>query len=512
MVNKLYSTGLYELVKSLTKAEKKHFSLYIRRNAVSGKSGYLSLFRAIVQAGVNDEKAIADKCRMIPASQLSNVKNYLCRLVLRSLRDFHAGSSTDLQLREAADHAELLYQKGFYSHASAMLSRALRLAYRYEKFPLILELLPRQEELLRLSADMRLAEAETIRIRQEERVALRLYQNMRAYMHIASDMYLLVRHIEKARSPAERSPYEKMIRNPILQNISRALSYHARYYYLQNLATYYFALNDTGKYYELSMQLFELMETNPHQKTADARKYVTAVNNAALASFYRGDFPQAEQYIHVLELFHAPTPLGQVLRFINYYNLRLLLLIHAGVFREGLSVIPEIERGMAEYGSAIGRDYRMRLYFKTAILCFGAGDFPGALAWIRKITEEADPGLMEDTYCFALIVQLIIHYELGNTDLLEYMVRSVYRFLIKRRRLYKFETLVLQFIQKKLHAVQHQEQLGAAFRILKDEIEKITSDPFERKALEYFDFLAWLESKITGRTFGEVVRGQGGRR
>ena len=45
-----------------------------------------------------------------------------------------------------------------------------------------------------------------------------------------------------------------------------------------------------------------------------------------------------------------------------------------------------------------------------------------------------------------------------------------------------------------------------AFRKLKTELEEIVKDPFEKRALEYFDFISWLESKIDNRPFAEVVR------
>lgn len=37
-------------------------------------------------------------------------------------------------------------------------------------------------------------------------------------------------------------------------------------------------------------------------------------------------------------------------------------------------------------------------------------------------------------------------------------------------------------------------------------MEKLLKIPYESKALEYFDFVSWLESKIENRPFAEVVR------
>src|SRR5439155_27309205 len=105
-----------------------------------------------------------------------------------------------------------------------------------------------------------------------------------------------------------------------------------------------------------------------------------------------------------------------------------------------------------------------------------------------------------------LILNLIVHYELGNEDILPYIVKSTYRFLYNRNRLYKFENSVLGFIAKKLPHITTGQEITEAFKKLKAELQEITKDPFEKRALEYFDFISWLESKIENRPFAEIVR------
>ena len=101
---------------------------------------------------------------------------------------------------------------------------------------------------------------------------------------------------------------------------------------------------------------------------------------------------------------------------------------------------------------------------------------------------------------------MILHFELGNTDILEYLVKSTYRFLYKRKHLYKFETSILNFIRKKLPKTNSEKELITIFKDLKTELGKITKDPFEKKALDYFDFISWLESKIEKRPFADIVK------
>jgi hypothetical protein len=42
--------------------------------------------------------------------------------------------------------------------------------------------------------------------------------------------------------------------------------------------------------------------------------------------------------------------------------------------------------------------------------------------------------------------------------------------------------------------------------ILKRDMSALYEDPFEKNVFIYFDFISWVESKIKGKTFGEIVR------
>ena len=104
-------------------------------------------------------------------------------------------------------------------------------------------------------------------------------------------------------------------------------------------------------------------------------------------------------------------------------------------------------------------------------------------------------------------MSLLVHYEMGKFDLLEYSVVSTYRYLLKRNRLYKVENIILDYIRKKAPLIDSEKKQLEAFIDLKDALITATkNDPFENRALEYFDLIAWLESKITGKKFSEIIK------
>jgi hypothetical protein len=141
------------------------------------------------------------------------------------------------------------------------------------------------------------------------------------------------------------------------------------------------------------------------------------------------------------------------------------------------------------------------LYLNIFYVYFALGNYVKALNWLNKIFA-AKLEIRQDIYSIAYIFNLLVHYELNNTELLNYAVVNTYKYLYKRKKLYKFEEVVLRFIRR----INKASDIKEEFRILKSEVLKLVEDPYERIPLGYFDFISWLDSKITGQPFIEIKK------
>jgi hypothetical protein len=74
-------------------------------------------------------------------------------------------------------------------------------------------------------------------------------------------------------------------------------------------------------------------------------------------------------------------------------------------------------------------------------------------------------------------------------------MKSTYRYLYKKEKLYKLETLILSFIRK-IPGMNDSESISKNLIILRERMIKLKNDPYERNAFEYFDFIKWVDSKI----------------
>jgi len=118
---------LFDLIKSLTKAEKRQFKLYVGRISTNDSAKYVALFDIIEKSNSYDEKSIIEKTG-INKRQLSNVKTNLYDQLLTSLRLTPSQQTTLIRIREQLDFATILYNKGLYKQALKLLDKCKKLA------------------------------------------------------------------------------------------------------------------------------------------------------------------------------------------------------------------------------------------------------------------------------------------------------------------------------------------------------------------------------------------------
>src|SRR6476660_3874438 len=125
---------LFQLIRSMEKAEKRHFKLYIKRSSSNENLKVVQLFDAIDKMSEYDEKVLLKKLPSIQKTQLSNLKAHLYKQILASLRLLKSAESIDLQLNEQFDYAHILYKKGLFQHSLKILERAKETAKANQKY------------------------------------------------------------------------------------------------------------------------------------------------------------------------------------------------------------------------------------------------------------------------------------------------------------------------------------------------------------------------------------------
>ena len=109
-----------------------------------------------------------------------------------------------------------------------------------------------------------------------------------------------------------------------------------------------------------------------------------------------------------------------------------------------------------------------------------------------------------DLQCYARLLHLIAHYELGNSGILEYLVKSVYRFMAKMENLSVVEEEIFKFIRSTFHLSYR--KLRPEFEQLLNKLKSYESNRYETRAFAYLDIISWLESKVRNEPVQKVIR------
>ncbi|HLA51912.1 MAG TPA: hypothetical protein VK618_01330, partial [Flavitalea sp.] len=181
------SESLFQLIKSLEKAEKRNFKLYVNRNSGSEDLKIVQLFDALDKMHEYDENQLL-KNKSLRKQQLPNIQSHLYRTILSSLRILKDTDNIDLQLHEQMDYARILYNKGLYLQSLRVLDRMKELARSTNQFSYLMQALffekkieslhitrSMQDRAERLTQEAELANQKLVRISRLSNLSLLLY-------------------------------------------------------------------------------------------------------------------------------------------------------------------------------------------------------------------------------------------------------------------------------------------------------------------------------------------------
>ena len=122
-----------------------------------------------------------------------------------------------------------------------------------------------------------------------------------------------------------------------------------------------------------------------------------------------------------------------------------------------MALVPEITEKLKEYASYIDHHRILVFNYKIATLYFGSGDYNTSIDYLQLIIND-HVDLRYDLQCYARLVHLLAHYELGNYELMESLTKSVYRFMAKMKNLTVVEEEMFKFLRKSFQISQKGNQ------------------------------------------------------
>jgi len=498
---------LFVLIKSLSKSEKRQFKIFASRLETSSNTKFIELFNILDKSEVYDEKAIL-KSGTIKKVQLSNLKSYLYKQILVSIRLNIPSQNIRYQLREQIDFAVILYNKGLYKQSLKILDKTKQQAIENDEKYMAFEIVE-FEKLIESQYITR-----SIQGRADELVIQAKELNYKNTIssklsNLSLQLYSIMLKTGYVKSDEEY----KYIDDYFVKHISRLdqskFGFREKYWFYNANLWRSFLVQDFLSCYKFATKWVTLFYDNTNMIFLNPVFFLKG-NHYLLESLfmlkYKTNF---KKYLNLLEeTINDPRfPVNDnvaSLSFLYLYNNKLNYHILEGTFAESEYLIPEILNKIKIHNEHLDEHHEMMFYYKIASIYFGIEKYQECIVYLEKIINNKNLYVREDLACFSRLLCLIAHYESGKDFNLESQLLSTYKFLIKMNDLHKVQKEIIRFLKNLSNL--YPSDIKKEFIKMRARFIELEKDTYEKRAFLYLDIISWLESKIENRKISDIIK------
>ena len=505
------SQELFKLTKSLTKSEKRFFKLL--SSLQSGEKNYIKLFDAIEKQSSYDEEAIKKQFKNETfIKHLPSEKNHLYKLILKSLRSFYSENSISAILAEHIQSIEILYNKALYMECAKLVKKGKKLAEAHERFYYLFELIKWEKMLLEEEYQSGDFSADLNKVIEEEQWVIRRLRNLAEYQILYSKVNYVFRQGGFIRNEGEESMINEILSHDLIKGKNTALSKRAAAtcYHVKGLCA--ITTNEVEDSFNNFSKVVKIFEENPNLIQDIPKQYIKSLGNLFFYYIRTGEYVQLTELIEKMRSLKKQLGFNRIdieIRiFITTHYFEMLAYERQGNYEAALGMIEPVKNKLKEFGDKVTKEDEVLFEFLIANVYFGAEKYRDSLRQLNNVLNDNESNLRQDIYNFAKLFNLVIHYELGNFDLLEYLVKTTERFFLKSKKStgvdHHFELSFIRSFKKVIKSARNAGRTNEFFNEMKSDLSELLQDQKEGVALEYFDYVAWVDSKLKSRSYSSL--------
>lgn len=476
----------------------------------SGNKKYLKLYYLLEkQRTYNEEKLLAALKGDPMCKQLAVSKNYLYTMILKALNSYNASFKTSFG--STIDTIEILYYKGLYKQCFKIISKLKKQIYKYEKFHLLFEVFIWERALLSQMEDVKNYFELRNQIRKEEATVLRLMESIHTYCYANFYTYYSYIKDDTTFKHIQESDFKKNAGILTAEVNDDTLCFHERHHRYSGQSYYYHFIKDFEKAASSAKNTLALMDDHPIQIELAPFNYLAA-NMTYMLMLY-----QLKRYEEILVLCKKVKDLQT-----NLKQAKASRFLQAAIFNCGLSyelavyvaiadikkakhILPEIEAGIGNYKPLMNEQIFSVWCFNVSLMYFLGEEYRSSLKWLNHIINETFDRLRTDFTLSITIYRLILHYELQNESIYPYLLRSSYRRISKMHFNPQITSTILSGI-KMLFDATDKKKIAKSLKQIRQNLAEVSSHDGFKGLMNYFDVTQWLDSKIKGVPYAQIVQ------
>ena len=481
---------IHELIHSMTKGDKRHFSLSARRQGTQAKQ-YLKLYYMILNQKSYNEAILK---KSVGKSSFAQLKHELLKHVMNSLGRKHLRTDHASTLL-ALGNAHVLVNKELWKDASKMISKVFDVNSPVESSLSYLGFSETAYIQSRVGTNHDLSNAINKWGKRKDEM-IHVFEIESSYDQLYMKITLMNRKIESTRNIKIKKELNLYLNHSLLKTNPCPSSPYANlnFHYCNGLARYLLGEFDKSLFHML--QVKNQIDSNFSLRLKREDLYLRSIGNLVLCAIQTQKINTAQSYLLELRAYKSiyssniyyQSYLADLMELMICNQLKMypksLILIN-GTMSKAITTNPQL-RLTQEYSYQI---------FQTITAFMNLGKFKEAKKIVLNFITENKSSSKKDAYNYARIIYLILLIEAKQDDLLENELRSIDQHLKKHKQLFLFESAFLHFVKRLLHP-KPEVSIKEIYHELIDKLQSLKADHFEKNAFVYFEFDNWAANKI----------------
>lgn len=503
-MKKMPSQDLFRLIKALDKGEKRNFKLLANLMEGGREKRYLELFDMLDRQEVYSEQKLRKHFNDLYGGQLSAGKNYLHKLILRSLS--HYSDAPEWELATMREQATVLTQKELFGQAEKLIRRAMREAEERECFHEWHQLIDLQVQILALTMHAAEDEQKLSELLDLKTQVMGQLENLERYKDLRAQLPVLMKvNLGPDEDFMKRLDY--VAEMPEIQDSELALSISAKLERLLIRSFLATVKKDEAAKEEAYLALESLFEAHPVTLASKRPLFLRELMVRALEFASQGRVEAARKMVGAVEIESREG------RALNYTTRTYLLMVylHIGIFGgdlgTALKMVHDPVRGFGALKGKVKHSNEIVLCYAAAVAYWVDGNLQAALRWAYHCMQDykATEHLVFHHY-LARILVLLIHFDLKNYSVVESELASFKRFLDKTNGVGAYDQVLIKGMRRLLSVVETPDFTSACKRFAEEVMKTVAMD----KNAVYKDNVThlgvWLQHKVSRKTVAELLR------
>jgi len=494
--------AVFNLVKSMTRSERRYFKVLASRSHSSDELRIVRLFD-LMHGQKNYDESVILKAEKLSAARLATYKTRLYDYILNGLQAFHKNNGIERKIIRLLDQIEILYQKGLYDQASALIEKAKKLAKENGKDILLAKAIDWERHLTVYQS------SKTGHLQQNLEAVKGNSKNVLSDIEITgylSDLYASIYKIfcqegRVARSATAREAIEHLIDSSFNQFQFNTLSEAQQIKYNRALYTAYMLLG-RGADSVIKAQMNRRIYEHSHNKEAINKDDYLHANNHLIISFHQEQQPmEALKVIEELRTLSSRHPefetahyRSRIFDYTAFHELEAH--IAAGNHAQILHILPSLEKQLHDHLHALNPVNVQSKKYRIALGYFAVGNYKDSIKCIHQLLGQDSAAFREDIQNSTDLLLLLNHFALGNWDVIENKVGILIRLLDKTNRLYPPQKHLLLFLREQSLSKTASTRKCIPANFLKDLHLLESESPKGVQVLSYFNVSGWLQQFV----------------